>query len=51
MKNNIFGYIFFIFIIGIMSFAIYKFNVQTKTKQAETSDIGNTGISINEKGT
>ena len=51
MKNNIFGYIFFIFIIGIMSFAIYKFNVQTKTKQAETSDTGNTGISINEKGT
>lgn len=51
MKNNIFGYVFFIFIIGIMSFAIYKFNVQTKAKQTETSDSGNTSISTNEKGT
>ena len=26
MKNNIFGYLFFIFIIGIMAFAIYTVN-------------------------
>lgn len=42
MKNNIFGYIFLFFIIGIMSFAIYKFNIQTNSNELQTSENNNT---------
>lgn len=48
MKNNIFGYLFIIFIIGIMIFAIYKANKEkeeTPTNSATTSS-----ISTEEKG-
>ena len=36
MKNNIFGYLFFIFIIGIMAFAIYKVNYSETNKKENT---------------
>ena len=50
MKNNIFGYLFFIFIIGIMSFAIYK---STSNNQAQETNNVETAKSVvtTEKGT
>lgn len=33
MRNNIFGYLFIIFIIGIMGFAIYKVNIKEENKE------------------
>ena len=50
MKNNIFGYLFFIFIIIIMGFAIYKFTSSNKLEESNTVD-GTTSISTTEKGT
>lgn len=38
MKNNIFGYLFFIFIVIIMGFAIYKVNSNEKDKNNNSSD-------------
>ena len=50
MKHNIFGYLFFIFIIGIMGFAIYKVN--SDNQNAEISGNETTASSVStEKGT
>ena len=50
MKNNIFGYLFFIFIIGIMSFAIYKANY-SENEQEEANVIEKvSNTSITQKG-
>lgn len=37
MKNNIFGYLFFVFIIIIMAFAIYKVNYSNENTEEENS--------------
>ena len=50
MKNNIFGYVFFIFIIGIMAFAIYKFNTSENNKSTDNTAGGSSSIST-QKGT
>ena len=49
MKHNIFGYIFFIFIIIIMGFAIYRVNSNKKEEEGNNSETG-TSISTAEKG-
>ena len=38
MKNNIFSYLFFVFIIGIIGFAIYKVNEQNINKNGQETD-------------
>ena len=48
MKNNIFGYLFIIFIIVIMSFAIYKVKKEDSQKKSNTEN--NIAISTEEKG-
>ena len=48
MKNNIFGYLFIIFIIGIMSFAIYKANKDNNQIKNNTNET--LTISTEEKG-
>lgn len=48
MKNNIFGYLFIIFIIVIMSFAIYKVKKEDTQKKSDTDNT--TTISNEEKG-
>lgn len=50
MKHNIFGYLFFIFIVVIMGFAIYKF---TKSQNSDDSNSVDSGSSVvtSEKGT
>ena len=48
MKNNIFGYLFIIFIIGIMSFAIYKVKKDDNNNKNNTEQT--TSISTEEKG-
>ena len=50
MKNNIFGYLFFIFIIGIMSFAIYKVNFSESKVEANSVSDGKSSA-ITQKGT
>lgn len=50
MKNNIFGYLFFIFIIGIMAFAIYTVNSNKEQENTENTDISS-GVVTNERGT
>ena len=35
MKNNIFGYVFVLFIIVIMGFAIYRVKIQNGDKNTE----------------
>ena len=51
MKHNIFGYLFFIFIIGIMAFAIYKVNYSDVDNNESSTD-DSTSSSINtQKGT
>ena len=50
MKHNIFGYLFFIFIIVIMGFAIYKFTKSQSPVETNTTD-GGSNISLTEKGT
>lgn len=49
MKNNIFGYLFIIFIIAIMSFAIYKVKKEDNKKQENI--VESNSISDEEKGT
>ena len=48
MKNNILGYLFFIFIVIIMGFAIYKVNSNKKVEDGNTNTV--TSISTAEKG-
>lgn len=48
MKNNIFGYLFIVFIIVIMSFAIYKGKKEDTQKKADIEK--NSTISTEEKG-
>ena len=50
MKGNIFGYLFFIFIVGIMAFAIYKVNYKEQASVDGSSD-GTSNVSSAEKGT
>ena len=50
MKNNIFGYLFFIFIVIIMGFAIYKVTSSKKIEEQSISE-GNATVSNSEKGT
>ena len=50
MKGNIFGYLFFIFIIGIMAFAIYKANYKEQVSNDGASE-GTSSVSSSEKGT
>ena len=50
MKNNFFGYLFFIFIDIIMGFAVYKFTSSKKTEE-QTNNDGNFNVSTSEKGT
>ena len=39
MKNNIFGYLFFIFIVVIMGFAIYKVKTNSKEEENQTNTV------------
>ncbi|MCI9063064.1 MAG: hypothetical protein HFJ17_00410, partial [Clostridia bacterium] len=49
MKNNIFGYLFLVFIIAIMGFAIYK--VTTNNSKGEQEDTtGTSSVTVKEKG-
>ena len=48
MKNNIFGYLFIIFIIGIMSFAVYK--ARKEDNQNKENNEQSATVSIDEKG-
>lgn len=48
MKNNIFGYLFIIFIMGIMSFAVYKAHKENNQNKINTEQ--GTTISVEEKG-
>lgn len=50
MKNNIFGYVFFIFIVIIMGFAIYRVNSGEKKEENANTDIL-AGVATSEKGT
>lgn len=50
MKHNIFGYLFFIFIIGIMGFAIYKVNSDNQNDETSNSE-STTSVLSTEKGT
>ena len=50
MKHNIFGYLFFIFIIVIMGFAIYKFTNSQSSGESNTVE-GKHSVSQEEKGT
>ena len=50
MKKNIFGYIFFIFIIGIIIFAIYKVNYGNGESANNTTSGNNSSTNV-EKGT
>ena len=50
MKNNIFGYLFFIFIIAIMAFAIYKVNYKDLEEQSQSEENATTSSNL-EKGT
>lgn len=50
MKNNIFGYLFFIFIVIIMGFAIYKVSKNNDTQNINNSE-GASNVANTEKGT
>ena len=50
MKNNIFGYVFLVFIIAIMAFAIYKVGSEKK-KNADASANNTSSVMTKEKGT
>ena len=50
MKNNIFGYVFLVFIIAIMAFAIYKVGSEKK-KNADSSANNASSVMTKEKGT
>ena len=49
MKNNIFGYLFFIFIVVIMGFAIYKVNSNKEIEESNNTVAGSTVANV-EKG-
>ena len=49
MKNNIFGYLFFIFIIIIMGFAIYRVNTSNNGENSNNTDV-QAGTTSLEKG-
>ena len=49
MKNNIFGYLFFIFIVIIMGFAIYKFSSNKNLEDGNTVE-KTSSVSTSEKG-
>ncbi len=51
MKNNLFGYIFILFIIIIMGFAIYRVNVQNAGNNENNSSSSNSNAQEVEKGT
>lgn len=51
MKNNIFGYLFVVFIIAIMGFAIYRVKIQNGDKNAEAGSSGTVGSQEVQKGT
>lgn len=51
MKNNIFGILFFIFIIGIMTYAIYKVNYSNIQNEANDLEKGKSNVTNAEKGT
>ncbi len=50
MKNNIFGYLFFIFIVIIMGFAIYKVS-KSDNSEATNNTEGSSSVTTTEKGT
>ena len=50
MKNNIFGYLFFIFIVIIMGFAIYKVSKSNNFENANNTE-SSSSITTTEKGT
>ncbi len=50
MKNNIFGYLFFIFIVVIMAFAIYSFNSNKKDENNNKAEVA-TKVVTTQKGT
>ena len=50
MKNNIFGYVFLVFIIAIMAFAIYKVGSEKK-KNTDASANNASSVMTKEKGT
>ena len=50
MKNNIFGVLFFIFIVIIMGFAIYKVSSGKETENLNNTEKA-TSIATSEKGT
>ena len=50
MKHNIFGYLFFVFIIVIMGFAIYKFAKSQNIDNSNSIDSGSS-VTTSEKGT
>lgn len=50
MKNNIFGYLFILFIIVIMGFAIYRVKIQKGDKNTETGASGTVGAQEVQKG-
>ena len=50
MKNNIFGFLFFVFIVIIMGFAIYKVNSNKKDKNGNTTDNASV-VDMKQKGT
>ena len=50
MKNNIFGYIFIVFIIGIMAFAIYRVKIQNSNNNKDGS-ASSSSVQEIEKGT
>ena len=51
MKNNIFGYLFVVFIIAMMGFAIYRVKIQNGDKNAEAGSSGTAGSQEVQKGT
>ena len=50
MKNNIFGYLFILFIIFIMGFAIYRVKIQNGDKNTETGSSGTVNTQEVQKG-
>jgi len=50
MKHNIFGYLFFIFIVTIMGFAIYKVTKSNNIENTNNNE-GSSSITTSEKGT
>ena len=51
MKNNIFGYIFILFIIAIMGFAIYRVQIRDNKTETDENKLSSTSIQDVKKGT